>query len=192
MCDLYRLGFLSECLSSSHLGLPWLLTVVAGLTGPRVSASRSSPAANCSKSVGGQRGDVGGSEGSREGRRLLDSIERKIIEFIYIIEIELKRRQMKLKAEGQTNGAESCQANEAKSSLGVERPRLLLFVLYLLSRYMWPEGPWQRQSCCPYGQQPFSRPLLHDQVSYPRLLRVIPGHPNLLLPINRQIKEREE
>ena len=33
------------------------------------------------------------------------------------------RRQMKLKAEEKTNEAESQQANEAKSSLGVERSR---------------------------------------------------------------------
>ena len=76
--------------------MPWLLAVIANLTGPRVSASRSSLEAGCGESTKRLRESSNGSEGSREGYRLLDSIERKTVESICIIEVS---KQLKLKAE---------------------------------------------------------------------------------------------
>ena len=56
----------------------------------------------------------------------------------------------------------------------------LCVFLYLLTRYMRPEGPWQQR---------FSHPLSKTK-SCPQPLWVILGNPCLLLPIIRRTKER--
>ena len=66
----------------------------------------------------------------------------------------------------------------------------MLFVfLYLLTRYMRPEGPWQRLAAALADSSVFSRPLYLTE-SCPQPLWVILGRPFLLLPKHRPTKEK--